>query len=62
LLLPGYRIRREGARVQIWLNGLQTVDSTEADAGVAQDGQIALQIHGGGKGMVSFRDIEVQEL
>jgi hypothetical protein len=57
-----YRIRCEGTRIQIWLNGVQTVDYTEADAGIAQDGQIALQIHGGGKALVSFKDIEVQEL
>jgi hypothetical protein len=57
-----YRVRAEGARIQIWLNGVQTVDYTEAEAGIAQNGQIALQIHGGGKAEAWFKDIEVQEL
>ena len=43
-----YRIRAVGPRVQIWINGVQTVDYTEADESIPQDGHIAVQIHGGG--------------
>jgi hypothetical protein len=57
-----YRIRAEGPHIQIWINGLKTVDYTEPDAAIPQDGQIALQIHGNGKTEVRFRDIEIEEL
>jgi hypothetical protein len=58
-----YRIRCEGPRVQIWLNGVQTVDYTEEDPKIAaQDGQIAVQIHGGAKAEARFKDIEIEEL
>ena len=57
-----YRIRCEGQRIRIWLNGVQTVDYTEAEKDIAEDGLIALQIHGGAKAVVFFRDIAIEEL
>jgi hypothetical protein len=57
-----YRIRCEGPRIQLWLNGVQTVDYTEPDASVARDGKIAVQIHGGAKAEASFKDIKIEEL
>ena len=42
-----YVIRCEGRRIQLWLNGRQTVDYTEPDASLPQTGIIGLQIHGG---------------
>ena len=57
-----YRIRCEGKRIQIWLNGVQTVDYTEAEKDIAEDGLIALQIHGGAKAVVFFKDIAIEEL
>ena len=58
-----YKIRCEGPRIQIWLDGVQTVDFTEADAEIAKlDGFIALQIHGGAKSQVRFKDIVIEEL
>ena len=48
-----YRIRCEGPRIQLWINGVQTVDYTEPDPGISQSGKIALQIHGDGKAEVS---------
>jgi hypothetical protein len=57
-----YRIRAEGPHIQIWLNGLKTVDYTEPDTTIPQEGQIALQIHGNGKTEVRFRKIEIEEL
>jgi hypothetical protein len=58
-----YRIRCEGPRVQIWLNGVQTIDYTETDPEIAkEDGHIAVQIHGGAKAEASFKDIKIEEL
>lgn len=67
VLKPGewndYRIRCEGSRVQIWLNGLQTVDYTEPDAAIAElDGYIAVQVHGNGKTEAWYKDIAIEEL
>jgi hypothetical protein len=65
-LKPGdwneYRIRCEGRRIQLWINGVQTVDYTEPDADIPQTGLIALQIHGGGKAEVRYKEIEIEEL
>jgi len=40
-------IRCEGARIQIWVNGLKTVDYTEAETDIPRRGRFGLQIHGG---------------
>ncbi|MBO0939630.1 DUF1080 domain-containing protein [Fibrella sp. HMF5335] len=57
-----YRIRCEGRRIQIYLNGKQTVDYTEPDLSIPQSGLIGLQIHGGGKAEAAYRAIELTEL
>lgn len=57
-----FRIRCEGPRVQIWLNGVQTVDYQEMDDQVARRGIIGLQIHGGLPAEASYKDIELREL
>ena len=57
-----YRIRCEGKRIQIWLNGVRTVDYTEEEKDIAEEGLIALQIHGGAKAVVFFKDIAIEEL
>lgn len=57
-----YRIRCEGRRIQIYLNGRQTVDYTEPDATIPQSGLIGLQIHGGGKVEVAYKALELDEL
>ena len=66
-----YRIRAEGKRIQIWLNGVQTVDFTET-AGVVFNGSqstvidttgiIAVQIHGGATSIVRYKDLMIDEL
>jgi len=65
-LKPGawndYRIRAEGAHIQLWLNGVQTVDYTESDATIPQHGIIALQIHGGAYTKVQYRNLLIKEL
>jgi 3-keto-disaccharide hydrolase len=57
-----YEIRCEGHRIQLTLNGQRTVDYTEPDESIPQKGFIGLQIHGGGKAQVSYRDIEIAVL
>ena len=57
-----YRIRAEGPHIQLWLNGVQTVDYTEAEKEIPQKGFIALQIHGNAKVQVRFKDITIEEL
>ena len=57
-----YRIRVEGDRIQLWLNGVQTVDYTESDPKIAKTGILALQIHGGAKSEVRYKDITIEEL
>ena len=55
-------IRAEGLRIQILINGKQTVDYKEADFHINQEGVIGLQIHGGAKALVSYKDIRIKEL
>ena len=55
-----YELRCEGTHVQIWLNGEKTVDYAELDAAIPQNGLIGLQIHGGSKAEVSFRNLMIQ--
>ena len=57
-----YEIRAEGRRIRLYINGHQTVDYTESDANIPQSGLIGLQIHGGGKAQVAFKDIYLTEL
>lgn len=54
-------VRCEGPRIQIWLNGYQTVDYKETED-VARSGVIALQIHGGKPAVASYQDIRIKEL
>lgn len=55
-------VRCEGSHVQIWVNGLQTVDYREPDDKIARTGLIALQIHAGLPAEASYKDIRIQEL
>ena len=57
-----YRILCRGRRIQLWLNGYQTVDYTEADEKIEQKGIIAVQIHGGDASEAWYKDIVVKEL
>jgi 3-keto-disaccharide hydrolase len=57
-----YEIRAEGRRIRLRLNGRETVDYTEPDESIPQTGLIGLQIHGGGKAQVFFKDITIEEL
>ena len=57
-----YEIRCEGARIRLSVNGTQTVDFTEKEPGIAMEGLIALQIHGGAKSEIAYRAITIEEL
>jgi hypothetical protein len=57
-----YEIRAEGRRVVLKINGVQMVDYTEADAAIPQFGRIGLQVHGGGKTEISYRNITLEPL
>lgn len=57
-----YKIRCEGPRISIWLNGRPTVDYVETDPAIPQSGLIGLQIHGGGQAEASYKDIKLEEL
>jgi len=57
-----YQVRCDGPRIQITLNGEQTVDYVETNATLPQDGLIGLQIHGQCKAEVSFRNLTIETL
>lgn len=57
-----YVIRCEGNHIQLWLNGVKTVDYTEKDEKVARSGIIAVQIHGGGPSEAWYKDLTIVEL
>jgi hypothetical protein len=57
-----YVIRCEGPRIRLWLNGTLTVDYTEPDDKIERTGIIGLQIHGGAKAKVYYKDIRIEEL
>jgi len=57
-----YVIRCEGKRVQLSINGLQTVDYTEPEDSIEQNGVICLQIHGGSPSEAWYKDVSIQEL
>ena len=55
-------IRCAGPHIQIWLNGLRTVDYIEKDDEIARRGTIGLQIHGGEPAEASYKDIRIKVL
>ena len=57
-----YRIRAEGPHIQLWLNGVQTVDYTEAEPKIAARGHFGLQVHAGPPMEVRYKDLRITEL
>ena len=55
-------IRCEGTRIQIWLNGVQTVDYREEEKDISEKGVIALQIHGGPPSESWYRNVRIREI
>jgi hypothetical protein len=57
-----FKIRCQGPRIQIWLNGQQTVDYTEKEDNIDRVGKIALQIHGGKPAEAWYKDVKIKTL
>jgi hypothetical protein len=57
-----YVIRAEGPRIQIWINGYQTVDYTETDPEIELTGIIGLQVHRGPPAEIGYRNLEIELL
>lgn len=57
-----YRILCEGPRIRTWINGVLAIDFTETDPAIPRDGLIGMQAHSGGKFLVEFKDITIEEL
>lgn len=55
-------VRCEGPRIQITVNGVQTVDYTEKVADIPQTGFIGLQIHSGPPSEAWYRNIRIKPL
>jgi len=55
-----YVIRCAGPKIQLFLNGVKTVDYTEPDAKIARTGIIGLQIHGGPPSEAWYKDITIR--
>jgi len=55
-------VRCRGPRIQMWVNGLQTVDYTEPDKDIQQRGLIGLQIHSGAPAEASYKNIRIKVL
>ncbi|MEY4538762.1 MAG: hypothetical protein RLZZ306_519 [Bacteroidota bacterium] len=49
-------------RIQIKINNTKTVDYTELDSSIPQTGIIGLQVHGGGKTRVGYKEIYISEI
>lgn len=56
------RILCEGKRIQIWLNGKQTVDYTDEAEDALDEGFFALQVHAGKSNHIRWRGIQIKEL
>jgi HEAT repeat protein len=57
-----YEICCEGPRIQLFLNGVRTLDYTETDSAIPQFGIIAVQIHAGQPSEAWYRNISIAEL
>ena len=59
-----YRIRCEGDRIRLWINGTLTCDytETEPESEVVRRGIIAVQIHSGPPSEARYRNLRILEL
>ncbi len=55
-------IRCEGEQIKMAINGITTVDYQEKEAGIARQGIIGLQVHGGPAQEASYRHIRIKIL
>ena len=57
-----YVIRCQGKRIQLWINGYQTIDYTEPDETIEQTGLLGVQIHAGPPSEAWYKDIVLKKL
>ena len=57
-----YRIRCEGRRIQLFINGFETADYVELVGDIEQVGRIGLQIHSGVPSEAWYKDITIETL
>ena len=57
-----YRILCEGPRIRNWINGVLAIDYVEKDPAIPLTGLIGFQAHSGGKFLVEFKDITIEEM
>lgn len=57
-----YTIRADGHRIRLSINGVPLLDYTEVDGTIPLKGMIALQIHGGLKGTIRYRNLRITEI
>jgi len=57
-----YVIRAEGPHIQLWMNGVQTVDYVENDASIESRGVICPQIHAGPPSEAWYKDLTIRDL
>jgi hypothetical protein len=57
-----YIVRADGPRIQLSINGSQTVDYVETDPAIADSGVICVQIHSGPPSEAWYRDITIATL
>ena len=57
-----YVIRCQGPKIQLWVNGQQTVDYTEPDEKIPLKGIVGVQIHGGGPSEAWYKEIRIKNL
>jgi putative heme-binding domain-containing protein len=57
-----YRIVARGPSIRTWINGVAALDFVEPEASIPSDGQIGIQVHGGGKAQVEIKDITITPL
>ena len=57
-----YVILAKNNRIRLFINGHKSVDYLESDPSIPLSGLIGLQIHGGGKAEVYFKELYINEL
>jgi hypothetical protein len=57
-----YELHCVGPHIVLKINGVLMVDYTEADASIPQTGRFGLQVHGGGRTEVFFKDLYLYPL
>jgi hypothetical protein len=57
-----YVIRAVGPKVELFINGVQTLDYTESDDTIPRTGIIGLQIHSGPPTEAWYRDVRIKSL